>query len=425
MSRTTVLTRQNDASAAFDKRPDASVPLTNSDEETSSRSPRPLRLEVIDNLAALQKLDDAWNRLSDKAGAGHRVFQSHGWCNAWWKGFCGAGASCHKVQLRIIAGWDDDELVMVWPLAVQHSKLLNVLTWAGSPLSQYGDILIQPGPRQDAWIAQAWFLISNWPDIDYINLRKVRNDSPVRGILSRQAVPLGVVEMAPLVELESFEDWTAYRARMRGKSRKQQDRFSRNLKKQGDVNFSVVTGESAIPFIDEAITMKRDWLQRTGRMSDAISDTGTAETLKAVADAAHASAQILVARLCLDEKPIAVEVGLASNGYYCSFLGTYDHGSGHLRPGNVEIEKMIQWTLENKFSTFDLLAPDDTYKQRWATGHVTIRDFGDSNSLVGHLYLHGYLRWMRPNLKRAYYALPENWRRLILRLTDSGTNEQG
>ncbi len=394
------------------------------EEENGSRSPRPLRLEVIDTVAAMDDLAGPWNKLSTDALDGHLVFQSHGWCSAWWKGFCGSGASCHKVQLRIIAGWDHDELVMVWPLAVQRSKFLNVLTWAGSPLSQYGDILIRPGPRQDAWIAQAWFLISSWPDIDYINLRKVRNDSPVRGILSRQAVPLGIVETAPLVDLESFEDWTAYRAQMRGKSRKQQDRFSRNLQKQGNVSFSVVTGSDAVPLIDDAIAMKRDWLHRTGRMSDAISDTGTADTLRDLAAEDHINAQCLVARLCLDEKPVAIEVGLASNGYYCSFLGTYDHGSGHLRPGNVEIEKMIQWTLENRFSTFDLLAPDDTYKQRWANGHVTIRDFGDSNSLVGHLYLHGYLRWLRPNLKRAYYALPETWRRWLLGVTGSGSTDQ-
>ena len=55
---------------------------------------------------------------------------------------------------------------------------------------------------------------------------------------------------------------------------------------------------------------------------------------------------------------------------------------------------------------FDLLAPADPYKQRWADGMVEVVDWALPVSVKGTIYARIYLQRLRPLLKAAAHALP-------------------
>ena len=376
-----------------------------------------LRLDVISSGAGMREIAREWTALADRAGNGHHIFQTYGWCISWWDNHCSHAAERERNKLRIVTGWQEDRLVMVWPLVVTRAGSLDMATWLGAPLTQYGDVLIERGPLTEQRLALGWDMISGWSDIDVISLRKVRSDSPLHDVLAERATEVGTREEAPFIELSRFADWDDYRSTLRTKSRKQQDRFTRNLEKAGEVTFEVDPSlDGAVALTREALAMKRAWLERTGKVSDALADSATGDLLAQLVAYDGSDVTCHAAALRLDGRAVAVEIGLAARQHYCSFIGAYDPEFAHLRTGNIELEKMIRWTLENNFASYDLLAPSDTYKQRWSSGHVEITDFGQPASLKGMAFVDLYMKRLRPALKRAYYALPAALRSAALDL---------
>ena len=71
---------------------------------------------------------------------------------------------------------------------------------------------------------------------------------------------------------------------------------------------------------------------------------------------------------------------------------------------------MIRWTVENGYASYDLLAPNDTYKRRWSTGEVEIADFAYPVTLKGKLLVRVYMKRLRPALKQVFVAMPDTIR---------------
>ncbi len=370
-----------------------------------------LRIEVVTESERFQELSEDWCTLAGRAGNGHHTFQTFGWCMTWWDSCCDGSPAKECYELRILTGWDDDRLVMVWPMVVTTGRVFNMLRWFGSPLTQYGDILVEQSRLTERWLAEAWNVICGWNDIDGICMRKVRRDSVLFEFLEHRAVEVGAREEAPFVDVSQFADWEAYRATLKPKSRKQQNRFLKNLEKAGKVDFVVdPSAVRAMSLAGDALEMKRSWLERTGRMSTAIDDEASGDFLDTLVCYEGDDLKCHVAALTLNDRPIAIEIGLAAREHYCSFIGAYDPEFAHLRPGNVELEKMIRWALENGYASYDLLAPNDTYKQRWSTGQVEIADFAHPITLRGKFLVSIYMKHLRPALKEVFEAMPETIR---------------
>lgn len=378
----------------------------------------PATFEWITTTEGLAELETEWNDLYAALADGPSLFQSHAWCSAWWRGLSQDEPSVRNVRLRVLTGRTDRGLALVWPLAIMRAKGLDVLVWAGTPLIQYGNVLLADGPDRCRILTSAWKLVRRLPGVDFVNLRKVREDSTVYRLLSSVSVCLGDGETAPYIGLSTYPAWEDYRAILRKKSRKQQDRFRRNLEKAGEVSFEVLSGVNAVALIEPAVRMKENWLADTGRVSDALADRRTISGLETFARANDPNCQCVAAALRLDGKPVALEIGIRSFGYYCSFLGTYAPDMAKFRPGSLQLESMIRWAHGEGMDVFDLLAPDDQYKQRWSDSGVRVFDFGASGSLLGGLYLHVYLRRLRSLFKKLYYAVPSGPRRFLLRLIE-------
>ncbi len=368
----------------------------------------PLRIELVTEGDRFQELAEDWRALAKRAGTGHHTFQTFGWCMTWWDSCCDGSPAKDCYKLRILAGWDGERLVMVWPMVATKGTAVTMLRWLGTPLTQYGDVLVEQSPMTQHWLAQGWDVICGWDDIDAICMRKVRRDSALYTFVEDRAVEVGAREDSPFINFTQFADWDSYRATLKSKSRKQQNRFLKNLEKSGSVDFVVdPSSVRSMSLAGEALEMKRAWLERTGRVSTAIDDEASGEFLDTLVCYEGDDLKCHVAALILNGRPVAIEIGLAANQHYCSFIGAYDPEFAHLRPGNVELEMMIRWTVENGYASYDLLAPNDTYKQRWSTGEVEIADFAYPVTLKGKLLVGIYMKRLRPALKQVFVAMPE------------------
>src|SRR6478609_4610579 len=85
-----------------------------------------------------------WNDLFWRAGRGSQIFQTFNWNWHWSNHYLPSPSDEAAPSLAIVTGRRDGRLVMVWPLTTERVAGLSQLAWMGDPVSQYGDILVEP-----------------------------------------------------------------------------------------------------------------------------------------------------------------------------------------------------------------------------------------------------------------------------------------
>jgi CelD/BcsL family acetyltransferase involved in cellulose biosynthesis len=63
-------------------------------------------------------------------------------------------------------------------------------------------------------------------------------------------------------------------------------------------------------------------------------------------------------------------------------------------------------SLAAGMKAFDLMVPFDTYKESWSSGWTDTRDYFLPLSIRGTVVGYGWLFYLRPVVRAAYYGLP-------------------
>ena len=106
--------------------------------------------------APIELLGEKWRELQ-KDAAPHQVFQSFEWCSNWARFYAKPE---HGIEPCVITGYQDRELVFVWPLMKVKAGPFTLLRWLSDPFGQYGDILVARKADAQAWMASAMDLLS-------------------------------------------------------------------------------------------------------------------------------------------------------------------------------------------------------------------------------------------------------------------------
>ncbi|MBT8495818.1 MAG: GNAT family N-acetyltransferase [Deltaproteobacteria bacterium] len=142
-----------------------------------------MRLEVIDELARLESVRDAWNQLVATTERGS-LFGAPDWLLAWWHSY----RQVLGAELFVLAGWgEDDELLMLAPFYRREARSgpgikireIRLLGDAG-PRPPSLDILVTPGLEDQAGVLIAQHLRSCEAEWDVIDLEPLHEPSRVR-----------------------------------------------------------------------------------------------------------------------------------------------------------------------------------------------------------------------------------------------------
>ena len=357
----------------------------------------PVDLTIVDTRAGFDALEADWNALFERTGQSTHVFQTFNWNWHWANHFLNDGRT-----LAIVAGRRDGVLVMVWPLAIERVNGVKVLTWMGEPVSQYGDILAEPGPACMPMLRDAWAHIAATLKPDLVRLNKTRADATIAPLLAEMRALSTQQLEAPYLDLASAPTWAAYEERYSTKTRKNRRRLYRRLEEHGAVAIrQLPAGPQAAQIAALAIAMKRDWLAGKGLVSPALADARTQRFFEAVAlDGSH-PAVTRVSVLTCGNATAAVEIAFACRDRLAIHIMAYDLAFEKSAAGVLLLERLLQDSLEAGVSTYDLMAPGDSYKKDWADGAIRVDDFAVPVTGKGRFYAHAYLGWLRPTLKAA------------------------
>jgi CelD/BcsL family acetyltransferase involved in cellulose biosynthesis len=315
---------------------DVSVP-----ERAMSRSRQEAReLALVTSFEGLERIEAGWKALEACSGPSWGIFQSFNFIWRWCRQFLDG----ESTKLAIVTGYRQGWLVMVWPTAIETRRGVRRAVFLGSPVAQYGDVLIDRSlPDWQTWLARGWdFLVeASCPDV--VSLCKVRSDAALTPILARLGARESNVQTAFEVDLSNSANLTAFDERYPAKARKNRRRQRQRLMDMGSVELRRwPAGEGATAAVNRGIAMKRRWLEQHDKHSDALRNGKLIGFLAGLSEATVRPSGFRVSELLLDERPVACALSFVHKGREALYLITYDPAAEKASPGTLLIEDLLR-----------------------------------------------------------------------------------
>ncbi|MFI0845243.1 GNAT family N-acetyltransferase [Mesorhizobium sp. IMUNJ 23232] len=356
-------------------------------------------IEIVATREAFEALRPEWDALFDRAALPQQLFQSHSFLSHWVRHYLD-----RSMTLHIIAGRQDGRLIMVWPLVKRRRAGLTILQFMGSPVAQFGDILLDPESDADGLAGAGWTAVGG-SGADLFFAQKVREDSTFFRLSGRHQPAIVESQRAPFADLAvrvcadgpgsaySPRDRSAYRRRLK------------RLAEHGELAFgAAMPGQEAAAMARQAIAFKLDQLKRHAVLSPTLSDPRFSTFF---ADCAVDPASSLrISTLKRAGRPIGIDLSFDCKGKSFGHVIASDPDCEHEGVGGLLIHHVFAAARQRGASIFDMMAPADPYKLRHADGQTGIQDQAFAFTLCGRIYHEAVLKHARPWAKALVKKLP-------------------
>ena len=358
-------------------------------------------IAVAKNLAEVDALREEWDALERRTPEA-TGFQSFAWCRTWLATAMAPGRT--RLAPRVVTVRENGRLVMLWPLQVDARFGVRTIRWIGEPLTQYGDALAEQGAARELWRDLAEREMRRWGDADLVLLPRIRGDGVLAvadGAAHRRPEPLVPDRLAPYLDLTGG-------APLRIAKDKSVARRERKLGAEGSIALETSdTPEARVQSARRALALKQAWLRQRRLFSLGLSDPCAARFIEELARVGALEVNVLR----VDGTAVAIDLGLIGGTSYRSFLAAFDETFAHGSPGNVLTARLVQRCRDAGLDRFDLLAPADPYKTKWADGTIALGVRKQALTWRGVAFGFALTR-LRPLAKRGVLALGR-WRRRL------------
>jgi CelD/BcsL family acetyltransferase involved in cellulose biosynthesis len=376
-----------------------------------SALPANAHISLVTSLAGVRALEKDWLELEANTQGVTTVFQSYAWASTWCRIYC-AGES--GSDIHIIAGYDNNRLVFLWPLMMTRRVGLNVLCWLTEPFGQYGDVLCAKGQNSQVWVGNALRFIRRLKGIDILRLRHVRDDSAIACCAGKELVNAHLDERAPYLDLTQFATEADYENRYTGTQRKRRKKIRKHLEELGEVTFTrLPLGTLSDKAITDALSEKNKWLAERGRINQIMACPFHAEFLKALARGRQRGVDMVVTELKAGDRSVSWEISFRFGGTHFAYITSHANDLTDLSPGRLHFDLSQRACLADGMKAFDLMVPYDAHKESWSSACMPTQDYYLPLSHRGRIAGTLYLSHIRPRLRALYYRLPQSLLRYI------------
>jgi CelD/BcsL family acetyltransferase involved in cellulose biosynthesis/predicted ATP-grasp superfamily ATP-dependent carboligase len=379
----------------------------------------PLRVELLDSLAAIEPYREEWDRLAVEAG---RPYCTPAWSLAWWRHVSAPGA-----RLRVVAALDGARLVGIAALCVdREARGAGRYRFAGAPHGTRIEPLAGPGRAEEVAATLTGALERIEPAVERLELAAVPASSPWPRLLARSWpgrrrpwVHASRATPAPRVTLaaQDLDGWLGSKSR---NFRQQMRRGRRQLEEQGAV-FRVAEASSLAADLSAFARLHRArWSHRGGSRALV---PGALDALAEAGQGLVGSGRFRLASIELDGEHVATHLFLSAGPEVAYWLGGFDERWAAQRPSMVALVDELGAALRRGEAFLDLGPEGQDYKYRLADAEEQLVTF----TLVpgGAAYAAGRLRFAprqaRVGLSRRVpderrERLVEHWRRAASRV---------
>jgi CelD/BcsL family acetyltransferase involved in cellulose biosynthesis len=375
----------------------------------SSPAVAPVEYDIVTSRAGFDDLDADWSALFDRAGRGDQMFLSFNWLWHWANHYHTASD-----RLAIVTARRGGRLIMVWPLTVERVAGMIQLAFMGSPVSQYGDLLIDDITDRNAVLQGAWAHLLTRQRFDIVRLAKVRSDASIAPLLASIGFTVTATEEAPFIALSACASFADYETRSSSKHRKNRRRQLRRIEERGPLRMRRLSGTSeARDAVRLAMTLKRAWLNEKALVSKAFKDERIDGFFMDAISSTTRPCGVEISILETNGECGDANISVSCKGRRAVHILAYNLKFDKLGVGNHHLHSAITDAHADGIQTYDFLAPRHAYKMDWADETTLVRDHTLAMSPLGRLYVDLYVARVREGLKRAMARLPSGLRRWI------------
>lgn len=342
--------------------------------QLSALSPGRARLcfEIVDNLERFQELQSAWDDLTKRDGKPHHVFQQHNWLSYW----CSHFLVSPQHSLAVIVGWRRGRLRFAWPLICESRMGCTIARFMGAPVNQYSDVLIARDEDIGEVLPQAFDILTGELGCHLLMAPHLREDAHMLPALRvGNARPCAEVE-SPVINLAGIASPDELAAKLNASSRKSRKRRRRRLAEKGAVRLRVAQlGQEAEGLVCKAFAFKTAWFTKHSIVSNAFTDPRFKPFWLDVASGRLGESGLHASALEIDGRPVAVELGLRFKGRHFAHIGAFDLEFEDCSPGQAQLDLIIADCIKDGVTSYDLLPPGSSYKNRLASQSIPVSDF--------------------------------------------------
>jgi CelD/BcsL family acetyltransferase involved in cellulose biosynthesis len=378
--------------------------------------PLDFRVEVAVSLVEVEALGHHWSALDAQMTA-PLFFQSFGWCRFLVQFHSQRQTLRRPFAPRIITLWSGQDLQAVWPLQLRHSRGHTLLVDLGDPVNQYGGAVIAGDAQTAVTVNQLLAAARNIAAADGLLLRKAHVGSDLAAALMASGFATGAGDAAPFITLKGHASYEAFYKTILGRTRRNVRQGRERFEAAGQIDHHVCWGAAEVgQALDQAMRLKREWLDENGLTSTAFSDPTFRPMIEALATGAATGVDLIAMVLSIDGQPASIHWGFVSNKRYYLFMTARNQAFDEHAPGKLHFDYALKDCYALGLEVVDLLAPAVRYKLDWTKRVDEIQDIAVPFTWRGRLVLDGWQRRLRPAAKRSFLRLPRGLRQGLARV---------
>jgi CelD/BcsL family acetyltransferase involved in cellulose biosynthesis len=320
-----------------------------------------LRVEEVNDPAALDSLASAWRALAVRATEGG-FFLGWEWTSTWLRHFRGA----RSIALLLV--WDATQLVGMLPLLEERRgrPATRHLVGAVNNQTPRAGLLCDgdSGPVLRA-VLEHLKATRRWVRL-VLPLHEA--DSRLAAELPSAAAGLGLVttpsRRSPLLRIGA--GWDKYLESRSSQTRREWRRKRRRLEEGSSLRLRLVTepGEARDAMADVLEIERHSWKQETGTSFTA--DTGVEGFYLELAEACAARGWLRLHLLYLDGQPVAHAIGVRYRSELLALKTSYDLRFAERSPGVAMMLTLIEQACAEGAAAVDLLGEETRWKAEMA-----------------------------------------------------------
>jgi len=353
-----------------------SIPSLQTTDRASAPAADRYSVEAITTEAALDDLEDDWNRLS-ASSASPNVFMAYSWFRAWLRRLT-ADEGSERLQPYVLVIRQNENVVGIAPLVRRVVSRLGVrvrkLEFVTSHADYNDTILGEDLTAQAAAVAEFLSYTSEqWDFVDLRDLRETR-DVPVliKNMLAHSGLPYRILpEGDPCPYLPTDGDAANVMKRLSGPVRRTLRKRSERAMAEGLRSRIIENPEQEPELLKKLIAL--DHQKQLHRMSPSFIGTYP-EVFQTLIDNLGPRGWLYVALLELGARPVAFQVGFRCGNNLWDYAKAFDRSFARFAPGTLLLLALLDYGYEQGFGEYDFLRGEDPHKTLWGTGcHHRVR----------------------------------------------------
>jgi CelD/BcsL family acetyltransferase involved in cellulose biosynthesis len=331
-----------------------------------------LSTTLVEDLNQVYEIKDAWSDLVPQS-ASPWIFSLPGWSIAYLKTF---GADC---RLHLVLAWDGGELVGVMPLVEKRGKAHDLFLTRYEPIGgQHADYhapIIKVGLEGHllepllAHLPHNRQVLLRWPHLpeNHPVLPLFRRYFHSKGWPWVQSFSFCPRYILPRTYAEIEKTWgRKHRANLRRKRN--------HLRKMGPVSLEVLEDyQEILNWLPEFFEVhSHKW--HTEGLPSQFDDMRVRIYYHEIARQ-FVGKGLHVSSLKLGKKRIAYHFGFLHGGWFYEYTKTYRKEYHSYSPGLVHISMLMEYGCGEKWTGYDFLQGDESYKKNWTSEGITCLTF--------------------------------------------------